>query len=1101
MNTSPIAKVIAVFENLSDYADAKPHPPTEAGAVPSDSQEEAETPYRYLFESNPHPMWLYDSETLAFLLVNAAAVNHYGYSHDEFLAMTIKDIRPATDVPSLLQSALLNGPHPGKRGTWRHKKKSGDIIEVEITVHDFGFRGRPARLTVASDITERRRIERALQQSEQEQRQLADHLERERERLAEAQAIAKVGSWDLNHTTNMLFWSEQTYRIFGMDPLEFRPTFEAMIAKMHPEDRVETLAAFTAAIENRTAFTIDHRIQMEDGTVKIVHERGRTSYDAAGRPLHSIGTVQDITDRKETEQRLTRSLDLLRAVTEGTTDAIYAKDLQGRYLMINTPGAHFVGKTPEEILGCDDTQLFSPETAAGTMRADRRIIETGETYAQESVGVAADATRVYHSTKGPMRDRNGNVIGVVGISRDITERRRAELTLQHIMEGVHCLLWQAEVTDSGGEDLQWTLQMASEQASQRFLPLHVSPELRYADAWYYARPLEDRERADRYSAAEIRAGRSYQQEFRIRSQDGTLHWLAENVRVETLGEGRWRCTGVSTDITERKLAEEATRAMIRGAQCLLWYASVEDQPHGLQWYIETPDEEAAHQFFPIAQPPGQSYTEALTRSRLQEDSHVMDARGAAALLNGESGYTQQFRCRRKDGEWRWLNETVHIEKMAPGRWHCVGVCTDVTEQKRTEEELEARVVERTAQLTETNARLLTAKQEAEDANRAKSEFLSRMSHELRTPLNAILGFGQILGKQALTPLQEESVQYILKGGRHLLSLINEILDIARVEAGHLELSLEPIGLDEIVLESCALVRPMAAERSISIDISSMTQEQAFVLADRQRLKQVLINLLSNSIKYNHLGGTVRVFCLSHPDARLRIAVQDSGRGISPEAQQKLFTPFERLDAAGSGIEGTGLGLVIARRLVNAMSGHLTLESLPGEGATFFIELPRALPPEKALPEPLPDVCTQEPNRRGEKSATVLAIEDNPSNLRLLEVLLRSRPEISLMAAMQGSVGLDLARQHKPDLILLDLNLPDLSGKEVLARLNASERTRDIPVIVLSADATASQIERLLNAGARAYLTKPLDVTRFLYTLNTLLSDRKEDGRTEGEFIV
>jgi CheY-like chemotaxis protein/anti-sigma regulatory factor (Ser/Thr protein kinase) len=367
-----------------------------------------------------------------------------------------------------------------------------------------------------------------------------------------------------------------------------------------------------------------------------------------------------------------------------------------------------------------------------------------------------------------------------------------------------------------------------------------------------------------------------------------------------------------------------------------------------------------------------------------------------------------------------------------------------------------------------------------------------MSHELRTPLNAILGFGQILDKEALTSLQKESVRYILNGGRHLLGLINEVLDLARVEAGHIELSLEPIVLSEIVSESCALVGPLAAERYISLD-ADFGLGDSLVLADRQRLKQALINLLSNAIKYNREGGQVRIYCVPQPDNRLRVGIQDTGPGIALENQQRLFVPFERLNAALSGVEGTGLGLVLAQRLVTAMGGSLTLESLPGEGTTFFIELPAVLLPVETSADTRIGVYGREADLSPEASATLLYIEDNLSNMRLMEVLLCGRPGVKLLPATQGSAGLELAHQHAPDLILLDLNLPDIPGREVLARLQASTLTRDIPVIVLSADATPAQIERLKSAGARAYLTKPLDVAEFLNTLDTILPDANADA--------
>jgi signal transduction histidine kinase/CheY-like chemotaxis protein len=379
-----------------------------------------------------------------------------------------------------------------------------------------------------------------------------------------------------------------------------------------------------------------------------------------------------------------------------------------------------------------------------------------------------------------------------------------------------------------------------------------------------------------------------------------------------------------------------------------------------------------------------------------------------------------------------------------------------------------------------------SRREADGANTAKSEFLSRMSHELRTPLNSILGFGQILDKVELDPLSKESVGYILRGGRHLLDLINEVLDIARVESGHIDLSLEAVPLDDIVPEACALVRPLASGRGILLEFDITEPGRCHVLADHQRLKQVILNLLSNAIKYNRANGQVFVTCRSMPDERIRIDVRDTGLGIAPEDIARLFIPFERLNAANSGVEGTGLGLALSQRIVVAMGGTLGVESVPGQGSIFSIELPLATAPDELLEKSISDGAYAGDNESGEGQCLVLYIEDNLSNLRLLEVVLAKRPEVRLLSAMQGSVGLDLARQHEPDLILLDLNLPDMHGTEVFARLQQSALTRDIPVVIISADATPKQVERLLMTGAKDYLTKPLDIGQFLYTMDKFL---------------
>ncbi|MDF2440981.1 MAG: hypothetical protein JWN98_1965, partial [Abditibacteriota bacterium] len=433
----------------------------------------------------------------------------------------------------------------------------------------------------------------------------------------------------------------------------------------------------------------------------------------------------------------------------------------------------------------------------------------------------------------------------------------------------------------------------------------------------------------------------------------------------------------------------------------------------------------------------------------------------------------------KDGSEFWVELSIVPVADEKGWFtHWVSTQRDISGRKRDEEVLQ-RAQQEAEQAREEAEQ---AREEAERANRAKSEFLSRMSHELRTPLNAILGFGQLLEMDPLDAAQKESVGQIMKGGRHLLDLINEVLDIARIESGNLAMSPEPTSLDEVLHEIAGLVRPLAEARRITVDIP--VHSGCYALADRQRLKQVLLNLFSNAVKYNRVGGAVSVTCEHAADERIVITVRDTGHGIAAEDLRRLFAPFERLGADAGNVEGTGLGLALSRRLTEAMNGTLEVQSTLGDGTAFIVNLPQA---NSQLPQfsASSSSGTVTASFKHEASHTVLYIEDNPSNLRLLERILIYRPSVRLIGSETGRSGLEDARVHQPHVILLDLHLPDMSGQDVLRALREEPATHAIPVVIVSADGTAGQAQRLLDAGAQGYLTKPFDVSELLQTIDEL----------------
>ncbi|MDH5369347.1 MAG: PAS domain S-box protein, partial [Gammaproteobacteria bacterium] len=425
--------------------------------------------------------------------------------------------------------------------------------------------------------------------------------------------------------------------------------------------------------------------------------------------------------------------------------------------------------------------------------------------------------------------------------------------------------------------------------------------------------------------------------------------------------------------------------------------------------------------------------------------------GNATIL----GRGRELIAQRKDGTTFPVD--IALDRMIINGHHMfTGIIRDVTERKEAEK------------------KIITAKEEAELANHAKSDFLSRMSHELRTPLNAILGFAQLIDfDDSLPTLTKSNVQEIINGGHHLLTLINDVLDLAKIESGHVDLSLEPVIFNALILECISLIEPIANQNNIQIH-NLLNPEKIVLRTDKTRVKQVILNLLSNAVKYNRRGGQVNISVNLSNNNLYRISITDTGTGIKEKNITKLFESFNRLDAENTDIEGTGIGLVITKHLVELMNGRLGVETEYGAGSTFWIELPKESSSDYEESKSTEEKIATQLIDDNHKS-NILYIEDNPANLKLVIQLFANKQHIQLFTAHTASLGLELAETKCPDLILLDINLPEMDGYKVLEKLLNNDKTRNIPVIAVSANAMPKDLIQAEKAGFNDYLTKPLDI--------------------------
>jgi PAS domain S-box-containing protein len=768
--------------------------------------------------------------------------------------------------------------------------------------------------------------------------------------------------------------------------------------------------------------------------------------------LSGVYLIRDVRRRETAEESLRNSEENLAITLHSIGDAVLTTDGHGLVDQMNPVAEALTGWTSAEAKGKPIDEVFkivSEETRQPAAIPVKDVIATGEVQglANHTVLISRQGKETaIADSAAPIRNRNGEIVGVVLVFRDCSEERQlaeAQARLASIIDSSSDAIVSRDLSNkitTWNAAAERMFGIKAEETIGIITPNFVPPEVQEEALRTLERAVREEE-VGHYETVRL-------------AKDGRR--VNVSIAISPVKNAAGEVVGTSTiyrDISDRVRAEVERDRFFDLSLDLMCISSADG------YFKRVNPAFSAVLGWTTEELLTKPYTDFVHPDDLDETLKEVGRQ----VQRGETVFSFENRYRHKDGSWRVLNWKSVPQ---PGGL-MYAAARDVTEFNKMVNSLNE------------------AKAEAERANAAKSDFLSNMSHELRTPLNAVIGFAQLLDMRTTSPETREASQSILKAGRHLLTLISEILDLARIEAGKLTLSVESVPVGEVLEHAVELVRPIAEAKGIHIAIEADVCRDLHVVSDRQRLVQVLLNLLTNATKYNRLNGQVVVRCVAGEGTH-RIEVADTGLGIDDSGQARLFQAFER----GNHMEeGTGLGLALSRRLMQLMSGDLVLVKTGPEGSTFGVELKSAEPPapgESNGGESQPIVL-----RKPTEQIKVVYVEDNLSNLQLLEKVFEAVGNVELIPAMTAGMGIEMIDSHLPDLVLLDLHLPDAEGVDVLLKIRANPRTAGIPVIVLSADATENQISRLLRTGAKSYITKPIDLQLLFAELNDIKRIKRE----------
>lgn len=1030
-----------------------------------------------------------------FQYVNATYAKMLGWEMDDLLGKNLSDIHSKaqlTRVEEIIELMKTQGGFVSEE--LNLSRKDGSTLPVLMSSKViFSANNEPQFISATViDITDIKKTQDALRSSETN--------------LSYAQEISKLGSWELDLETNNFFWSDNYYRLVGLAPQCEGITNNYFFDHVFSEDCILLEEMLEEIKKTRKPATRDIRFKMPDGSMKWFQDFVVPSF-TEDNITGIYGVILDVTERKIIQDELLDSEESLSYAQQIAKMGNWEHNFKTNLLTGSANYYRMLGLEPfDKSVDLFDhfSHLVHPDDKIHLLNIrDSAFIDHDVEVINMRMLMPDGQLHWFQNHIVPMLEGK-ELIGIRGVNVDITEQKLKDDLINKLSLAVEQSPILIVITDLQGiiEYVNPVFTSVTGYAADevigkntRFLKSGKTDKTVYEDLW-----------------ATITADKEWHGEWINKKKTGEFYW--ENVSITPLHDETGFVTNyvaVKQDVSQRKKIEQEIHELNENLEIKIQqrtdqlaktntdllraieerqrlddalvaseqsYQTVVENVNevifqtdinGLWLFLNKSWEKVTG--FSVEESLGVFFINYVHPDDRQSNRTLFDS-----LMNREKDDCRyEIRYLTKDGGFRWIEVFVRLgvndKDELTGTY---GTLQDITERKNA------------------NQIVLQAKEEAEQANLAKSEFLSRMSHELRTPMNSILGFAQLLEMGELQPIQEKGVSHIMTSGKHLLSLINDVLDISRIEAGRLSISIEPIKINEILEEMLDVIRPLATKKQIKLELIISANEQLYVNFDRQSLKQILLNLLNNAIKYNKPLGSIVLKTQVMPmneDGKgfIRISMTDSGVGISAENIPKLFTPFERIGADKSDIEGSGLGLAVVKKLIDAMDSSLGVESVVGEGSTFWIDLPKVENRLEKLQKS--EHLTGSDDESYLKKGTILYIEDNVSNIELIEQILSiKRPEIKLISEIKGKQAVSLAVDYQPDLILLDLNLPDIHGSEVLRLILANELTKNIPVVIVSADAMHDQVEKLVKAGAKMFLTKPIDVILLLNTIDTYLEN-------------